>query len=448
MTKKLLLPIIALCLLGEAVQAQNYTKTRASFGLKAGVNISNMRFKDVVGIDSKSRTGFVGGLFTNFPLGKVVSFQPEFLYSEMGGKIKPRTNISPEVNQKLNYFSIPLLLKFSLSQHFALLFGPQLDFLTGAEAKVNEVSTSNESNFDKNDFALTGGIQVWFGHHFGLDGRYIYGTKDVLKSNPNGKYYNQGFQFTANIRFGGKAIAAAPVALPVVIPQVVDTDGDGINDNDDKCPAVAGTAKYFGCPVPDTDGDGINDELDKCPSVAGTAKYNGCPIPDTDNDGINDEEDKCPTVAGTAKYNGCPIPDTDGDGVNDELDKCPNVAGLATNAGCPIIGIDAYKVTFKSGSAVLLPDGKKELDKAVAYLKVNEGFDIKIDGHTDKSGSDKINNPLSSKRADAVKAYFVKNGIPAERLFTEGFGSSQPVEDNKTAAGRKHNRRIEVKMKN
>jgi hypothetical protein len=52
----------------------------------------------------------------------------------------------------------------------------------------------------------------------------------------------------------------------------------------------------------DTDKDGIVDSLDKCPTVAGIAKYKGCPIPDTDKDGINDEQDKCPTVAGLAKY--------------------------------------------------------------------------------------------------------------------------------------------------
>ena len=78
-------------------------------------------------------------------------------------------------------------------------------------------------------------------------------------------------------------------------------------------------------PIPDTDNDGVNDENDKCPHGGrNIAKYNGCPIPDTDNDGINDEADKCPVGAGIAKYNGCPIPDTDNDGVNDEMDKCPD----------------------------------------------------------------------------------------------------------------------------
>lgn len=241
-----------------------------------------------------------------------------------------------------------------------------------------------------------------------------------------------------------KPVVVAPPPPPAPEPPK-DRDGDGVLDENDACPDVAGLPALKGCP--DADKDGIADKDDKCPNEFGLARYQGCPIPDTDKDGINDEEDKCVSVPGLARYQGCPIPDTDADGVNDEEDKCPNVAGPASNAGCPIIGIDAYKVVFKSASAVLLPEGKKELDKAIAFLKTHEGFDVMIEGHTDNTGSDKVNNPLSVKRAEAVKAYFVKNGIPAERLFTSGFGSTKPVADNKTVAGRKLNRRIEVKTK-
>src|SRR5206468_5248797 len=59
----------------------------------------------------------------------------------------------------------------------------------------------------------------------------------------------------------------------------------------------------------DTDNDGVMDCNDKCPSVAGTARYQGCPIPDTDNDGVNDEEDLCPTIPGPASNHGCPLVD-------------------------------------------------------------------------------------------------------------------------------------------
>lgn len=236
--------------------------------------------------------------------------------------------------------------------------------------------------------------------------------------------------------------------VEVVVPEPPkDRDGDGILDVDDDCPDVKGLAKFKGCP--DTDGDGIADKDDKCPTVAGVAKYGGCPVPDTDGDGINDDNDKCPTVKGVARYDGCPVPDTDGDGVNDENDKCPTVAGPADNDGCPRVESSflPQNVVFQTGSAVLLPRGRAELDKVVEYLKGKEGFDLTIEGHTDNTGSDRINNPLSLRRAEAVKAYLAKNGIAAERLYTEGFGATQPVADNGTAAGRAQNRRVEIKVR-
>lgn len=239
-----------------------------------------------------------------------------------------------------------------------------------------------------------------------------------------------------------------PVMIPPPPPPPPkDSDNDGIIDDKDKCPTVPGVIKYDGCPVPDTDKDGINDENDKCPTVAGLAKYEGCPIPDTDKDGINDEDDKCINQPGVARYQGCPVPDTDGDGVNDEEDKCPNVAGPADNFGFPVIGIKSYEIVFRTGSAVLLAKGKPILDTVVAYLKRNSDVEVTIDGHTDNVGSDKINGPLSVRRAEATKRYLVSKGINADRLVTAGFGSTQPVADNKTAEGRQKNRRIEIKIK-
>ena len=251
------------------------------------------------------------------------------------------------------------------------------------------------------------------------------------------------YQFGVAGRVGKKKEPALK-PLPPVPP--ADTDKDGIADDIDKCPSIPGLSKYDGCPVPDTDKDGINDEEDKCPTVAGLARYQGCPVPDTDKDGINDEEDKCPAAAGPASNQGCPFVDTDKDGIVDAEDKCPNVAGPKDNFGCPVIGIKSYQIVFKVGSAILLPEGKLLLDTVVPYLKRNADVNVTIDGHTDNTGSDRINNPLSKKRADATKAYLVSKGINADRMITAGYGSTQPVADNKTAQGRRLNRRIEIRI--
>lgn len=234
-----------------------------------------------------------------------------------------------------------------------------------------------------------------------------------------------------------------------------DSDNDGLVDSKDKCPTVAGVAKYDGCPVPDTDGDGVNDENDKCPTVKGLAKYQGCPIPDTDKDGINDEEDKCPTVAGVARYQGCPVPDTDKDGVNDEEDKCPTLAGVKENNGCPAIKQEvakavldgAKKITFVTGSAKLASSSFKGLNKVAKALNEDANLKLTVEGHCDNTGTDAINDPLSENRAKSVQTYLTTKGkVDAAKIMVVGYGSKNPIADNKTAKGRSANRRVELKL--
>jgi outer membrane protein OmpA-like peptidoglycan-associated protein len=251
----------------------------------------------------------------------------------------------------------------------------------------------------------------------------------------------------------------APVAAPVAIVtpiKISDSDGDGVVDSLDKCPTIAGLAKYNGCPIPDSDSDGVNDEADKCPTIAGLAKYNGCPIPDSDSDGVNDEADKCPTIAGLAKYNGCPIPDSDSDGVNDEADKCPTIAGPASNSGCPEVNKAlvqktnkaAQGIQFQTGKAIILTTSYAKLNAVVQVLKTDPTLNIDIAGYTDNSGDPAKNQKLSANRATAVKAYLVKKGISATRITAEGYGDQNPIAPNTTAKGKAANRRVALTLKN
>ncbi len=292
------------------------------------------------------------------------------------------------------------------------------------------------------------GEETFLNTHLGSNGK-------ISNLSTNHLTYSIGIGSPLKERKPAPVVVAPPPPPPAPVVEK-DTDNDGILDKNDKCPTVAGTAKYDGCPVPDTDGDGINDENDKCPTVKGLAKYQGCPVPDRDKDGINDEEDKCPDVAGVARYQGCPIPDRDKDGINDEEDRCPDVPGVRENNGCPVIkeeivkkvATSAKNIFFVTGSAKLLPKSFKSLNDVAAILKEDAALKLDIEGHTDNTGSDKINNPLSQNRAKSVYDYLTtKGGVDASRVTSEGFGSTKPVADNKTAKGRGLNRRVEMKLK-
>jgi outer membrane protein OmpA-like peptidoglycan-associated protein len=131
-----------------------------------------------------------------------------------------------------------------------------------------------------------------------------------------------------------------------------DSDGDGVPDKDDLCPKQPGPRENLGCPDKDSDGDGLVDRLDKCPKQAGPKENQGCPWPDRDGDGIPDKDDKCPTVFGVKENQGCPEVDTDGDGIIDRLDKCPfekeNFNGFEDEDGCPDKGPELAVLTEKS----------------------------------------------------------------------------------------------------
>ena len=301
----------------------------------------------------------------------------------------------------------------------------------------------------------TAGLTFWFSENIGITAQSSY--KHAFED-----YLAKHFQHTVGlaIKFGGK-----------------DTDGDGLYDNEDACPEVAGLPQFDGCPdsdcdgvedrndacvdvaglaqfngCPDTDGDGIADTQDACPTEAGVAALNGCP--DADGDGITDADDSCPNEAGPSSNGGCPFYDADNDGVEDKDDKCPDVAGTVASKGCPEIkkevvqkiSLAAKGINFENGKAVITASSFKSLDDLATLLNTYPGASVEIQGHTDNNGTPEANKTLSQDRANAVKRYLSAGGVAEVRMTAVGYGQEMPIADNATPAGKAKNRRVDFKL--
>jgi OOP family OmpA-OmpF porin len=248
-----------------------------------------------------------------------------------------------------------------------------------------------------------------------------------------------GFQYA----WGGKTV-----------PRVVDSDGDGVNDDADQCPGTpAGTAvNAVGCPLPqDDDGDGVTNDADKCPNTPAGAKVDatGCEL-DADGDGVSDGRDQCPNTPAGAKVDekGCEL-DSDADGVVDSQDKCPDTPkGDRVDAvGCSFKDeIKLPGVVFETNSADLKPESIPVLEGAVSTLKRYPDLKIEVAGHTDSRGSDAYNLDLSARRAATVLKFLQDGGV-TNALTSRGYGERQPVGSNTTEDGRQQNRRVVLRVK-
>jgi outer membrane protein OmpA-like peptidoglycan-associated protein len=215
-------------------------------------------------------------------------------------------------------------------------------------------------------------------------------------------------------------------------PLKADTDDDGLKDGEE-------AMKYKTDPLKaDTDGDGLKDGDE-------VMKYKTDPLnPDTDKDGLKDGEE-------VIKYQTDPLnPDTDSGTINDGTEVKRGTNPLDASDDIPKIikaeigqAIVLEGITFKTGSAEILPVSEEILQKALNTLVYYKDMEVEIAGHTDNVGKKAYNKKLSEKRAESVKAWLVAKGINSKRITTKGYGLEKPIASNKTEEGRTKNRRIE-----
>lgn len=268
------------------------------------------------------------------------------------------------------------------------------------------------------------------GQNHGFDGGFLTGSLGVnIALGKNTKHAD----WIPNDGGLGDEVAALKARVDKIDADMKDDDKDGI-------------ANYLDEEKDTPEGTPVDSKGRKVESKLG----------DMDSDGVKDEEDFCPTIAGSKSAQGCP--DADGDGVADFIDACPNEKGTKENHGCAKkansemgdaskLPADVRALQFDLGKATIKNKYKKTLDLLAKTMKSNPNFNLVISGHADPTGTEALNNQLSQERADAVKNYLVSKGVDASRLTTQGFGSTKPVASNDTEAGRAQNRRVDFGVK-
>jgi OOP family OmpA-OmpF porin len=202
-------------------------------------------------------------------------------------------------------------------------------------------------------------------------------------------------------------------------------------------------------PVYDTDGDGVNDNQDQCPNtpLGIPVDQAGCAL-DSDQDGVVDGKDQCPKTPHVTPVNtvGCSI-DKDGDGALNTRDDCPNTyPGLKVNKrGCVTQAqtLTVHDIHFAFNEDTLQLDSVTLLNKIAATLIEQPKLSITVAGHADSVGDRWYNKRLSAKRAHSVVNYLADQGVSPTCLHFVGYGEEKPIATNATEEGRALNRRVE-----
>ncbi|NUY82060.1 PorT family protein [Flavobacterium sp. MAH-1] len=178
-------------------EADNKTDRSPSFGVKGGVNFSNVIGDDIG--DTSSRTNFHVGVVGELPLADIFSLQAEVLYSGQGFKAKnPVLFGADEAVYKLDYINVPVLAKVYITKGLSIEAGPQFGFKVNEKVEVDGEESDELENAESFDFAVAGGLT--FQTEMGLfaTGRYTYGFTDVVE---DADTRNQVFQIGIGYKF-------------------------------------------------------------------------------------------------------------------------------------------------------------------------------------------------------------------------------------------------------
>lgn len=201
MKKNLLFLIVSFFIIISANAQFDNEPTLKRFGFKIGANVSHMNFSKgspPLPIETTWQTGITFGLIMNLPICNRLFFQPEYSYSQTGGKIK-----NSDTSYKFNYLSLPLLLKFDLLEKLSLIAGPQFDILINAKKLVKGTALNTTHDTEERSIGITGGIEYQLIDPLSLTLRYMNGFNHIgLGQRSDTKEFKyELFQISACVKF-------------------------------------------------------------------------------------------------------------------------------------------------------------------------------------------------------------------------------------------------------
>jgi outer membrane protein OmpA-like peptidoglycan-associated protein len=182
------------------------------------------------------------------------------------------------------------------------------------------------------------------------------------------------------------------------------------------CGSASASSAVASTKVADSDGDGVADNVDECPYVAGKPEFFGCP--DSDGDGLGDSKDKCPFDKGSAANQGCP-----------DAATTPNTVAPSTPAETTTTKqnklVQSFEIFFANGTT-FAPNQVETLQKVATMLKNNPNYTVVINGNAYKGGS----KALSLQRAEKVANTLRMKGVNVSNAKTAGFGDTRAKYNN------------------
>lgn len=210
MIKQVLVALVTACTLSFAVVAQDDMREKFNFGLKAGMNVSNIWDTQAEDFSADPKIGFAGGAFVTIPLGRLFAIQPEVMFVQKGFKGNGSVLTVPyEISRTTNFLEIPVLLAVRPADFISIYAGPQISFLLSQKDKfsfgnstIEDQEQFKNDNWRKNMLGLHMGLDINI-RHFVISPRASLDFQDNKGdgSSTDPRYKNFALQLTVGYRF-------------------------------------------------------------------------------------------------------------------------------------------------------------------------------------------------------------------------------------------------------